>query len=267
MSVRGNRCVRSAAALIGMAYAVLGTTAAAQTSTNTQTYSSYASLAELPDWGGWWLPDAVLIREQLENRPPMFTQKAARARDASLAADEPVPLVYCRPREFTGQSGNFTEAMELLFTPGRVTLTTERGLLRRIYTDGRKMPEDLEYTNTGTSIGRWEGKTLIVETAGIDPRVHYPGRGTGGIPFGENVVIHERIYLVDKDTLRFDIEIVAPDIFSEPYQQSQILRRLDKTMANEISWCSESDRSLDPLTGRQRFDATPPPDLPPPPSQ
>ena len=265
MNVWGKRC-GSVAAIIGIVCAVMGTIAAAQTSANTQPGSSYASLAELPDWSGWWLPDAARIGAELKNRPPSFTPEAALARDASLAADEPVPLVYCRPREFTGQSGDFTEAMEFLFTPGRVTLTTERGLLRRIYTDGRRIPENLEYTNTGTSIGRWEGSALVIETVGIDPRVHYPGRGAGGIPFGENVVIHERIYLLDKDALRFDIEIVAPDIFSEPHRQSQIFRRLSKTMANEISWCSESDRSLDPLTGRQRFDATPPPSLPPPPS-
>jgi hypothetical protein len=263
----GNASCRAVAATIGVVCALLGVIAAAQTTANVQPGSDYASLAKLPDWSGWWLPDAPGATEQPEDRPPPFTPDAAQARNESLAADVPVPLVYCRPREFTGLSGSFTEAMEVLFTPGRVTLTTERGLLRRIYTDGQPMPEDLEYTNTGTSIGRWEGGTLVVETAGIDPQVHYPSRGAGGIPFGENVVIHERIYLLDNDTLQFDIEIFAPDIFSEPHQQTQILRRLSKTMANEISWCSESDRSLDPLSGQQRFDATPPPNLPPPPTQ
>ena len=109
--------------------------------------------------------------------------------------------------------------------------------------------------------------TLVVETAGIDPRVHYPDRSAGGIPIGENVVIHERVYLLDENTLRFDIESIAPDIFTQPDRRSQLYRRLSKTMANEISWCSESDRSLDPATGQQRFDMTPPSDLPPPPSR
>lgn len=268
MKSYGNRLCGTGTATIGVVCALLGIAAAAQTSSDAPLGTSYASLDELPDWSGWWLADAAeTSREELANRPPPFTPDAERARTASLAADVPVPLVYCRPREFTGQSGGFTEALEFLFTPGRVTLTTERGLLRRIYTDGRQMPENLEYTNTGTSIGRWEGQTLVIQTEGIDPRVHYPNRSAGGIPFGEDVVIRERIYLLDEDTLRFDVETVAPDIFSAPDRRSQLYRRLSKTMANEISWCSETDRSLDPLSGIQRFDTTPPPGLPPPPSE
>jgi hypothetical protein len=255
-------------AIVGVACMFVGMVADAQTSADALPGTSYASLAELPDYSGWWLATAArTTQEELANQPPPFNDEAAQARSASLAANAPVPFAYCRPREFTGQSGGFTEALELLFTPGRVTLTTERGLLRRIYTDGRPMPEDLEFTNTGTSIGHWEDETLVVETAGIDPRVYYPDRSAGGIPFGRNVVIHERIDLADENTLRFDVEIVAPDIFTAPYRSSQLYRRLSKTMANEISWCSESDRSLDPRTGKQRFDTTPPPGLPPPPSR
>lgn len=247
---------------------LVGVAAEAQTPADAPPGTSYAALAELPDWSGWWLAAAARTpQEELASQPPPFNPEAARARSASLAADAPVPFAYCRPREFTGSSGGFTEAMELLFTPGRVTLTTERGLLRRIYTDGRQMPESLEYTDTGTSIGRWEGKTLVVETAGIDPRIPYPDRSAGSVPFGEDVVIHERIYLVDENMLRIDVETVAPDIFTAPYRSSQLYRRLSKTMGNEISWCSEADRSLDPRTGQQRFDTTPPPGLPPPPSR
>ena len=268
MKGRGGAFCKIVPQIFGAVCVLQGAVTEAQTSADALPGTTYASLAELPDFSGWWLATAARTSEEaLASQPPPFNSEAARARSASLAADAPVPLVYCRPREFTGESGGFTEALELLFTPGRVTLTTERGLLRRIYTDGSRMPENLEYTNTGTSIGHWEGGTLVVETAGIDPRVYYPSRSAGGIPFGENVVIHERIYLVDQNTLRFDVEIVAPDIFTAPYESSQLYRRMSKTMANEISWCSESDRSLDPRTGKQRFDTTPPPGLPPPPSR
>lgn len=256
------------AGLMGAVCAFIGVAADAQTPADELPGTSYESLAQLPDWRGWWIADAARTsEEELAGQPAPFNAEAAQARSAALASDAPVPLVYCRPREFTGQTGGFTEALEFLFTPGRVTLTTERGLIRRIYTDGSGMPENPEYTNTGTSIGRWEGNTLIVETAGIDPRVHYPDRSAGGIPFGENVVIRERVYQVDESTLRFDVEIIAPEIFTMPDRRSHFYRRLSKTMANEISWCSESDRSLDPKTGRQRFDMTPPPSLPPPPSR
>ncbi len=261
-------------AMVAIACGLSGAACIAQSSSpgstappgSTAAGSTYASLAELPDWSGWWLADAArTTEEEFASEPPPFTPEAAAEREASLAAAEPVPMAYCRPREFTGQSGGFTEALEILFTPGRVTLTTERGLLRRVYTDGRPMPPNPDYTNTGTSIGRWEGDTLVIETTGIDPGIYYPERAAGGVPFGAGVVIRERVYLVDDDTLRFDVETVAPAIFSEPDRRSQLYSRLAKTMANEISWCREDDRSLDPATGRQRFDMTPPPGLPPPP--
>ena len=41
----------------------------------------------------------------------------------------------------------------------------------------------------------------------------------------------------------------------------------NKTAANEITFCADDDRSIEPGSGKQRFDMTPPPDLPPPPGR
>jgi len=253
-----------ASAMLSALCTFMVVTAAAQTTDNAQRGATYASLGRYPDWSGWWLGD--IARTTAEESVP-FKPEVQRAVRAGRAADAPDPLRHCRPWQFTGSSGQFTEALEFLFTPGRVTLTNERGLIRRIYTDGRPMPADLNPANTGTSIGHWEDQTLIIETAGIDPRALYPNPGPAGIPIGENVLIRERIFLTDANTLQFDIVTVAPDIFTGPDRRSQLYRRLTKTMGNEISWCSEFDRSVEPGTGRQRFDMTPPPDLPPPPIQ
>ncbi len=53
-------------------------------------------------------------------------------------------------------------------TPGRVTVLTENfNQTRRIWTDGRAHPpaDELEYTFQGDSVGRWQGDTLVVDTA------------------------------------------------------------------------------------------------------
>ena len=115
---------------------------------------------------------------------------------------DPDPLRYCRPQQFTGSSGGFTEAVEFLFTPGRVTITNEMGLIRRIYTDGRALPADPDVTNTGFSVGRWEGQTLVVETVGINPDALYPDtrsrRACRSAPMRASA---ERIFLKDPNTL------------------------------------------------------------------
>jgi hypothetical protein len=166
-----------------------------------------------------------------------------------------------------GYSGGFVEDVEFLFTPGRVTLINESGLVRRIYTDGRSIPHDVEASNTGTSTGRWEGETLVVETVGINPDARFPDRGPGSLPIGNNAKVTERISLKDDNTLEFDVTVVAPDILTAPDRRKRLYSRAPKQMPREVSFCVDFDRSIDPVTGKQRFDTTPPKDLPPPPPQ
>ena len=257
---------RWASALLGAFSVFVVVTSAAQPVESERRHATYESLARLPDWSGWWLASiARTPADELRSEPAPFKPEVLDAISAARADASPDPLRHCRPWQFTGSSGRFTEALEFLYTPGRVTLTNERGLIRRIYTDGRPMPTDLEPTNTGTSIGYWEGETLVIQTAGIDPRALYPNSGEGAVAIGENAVISERIFLKDENTLQFDVVTVAPEIFNAPDRRTQLYTRLAKAMANEISFCSEFDRSIEPGTGRQRFDMTPPPDLPPPP--
>jgi hypothetical protein len=236
---------------------------------STASRADYAALAALPDWSGWW-GHGMPMPDELQRNPPPFKPEVGAAMRAAAALGsgsdtDPDPLRWCRPLQFTGSSGGFTEAVEFLFTPGRVTITNEMGLIRRIYTDGRALPADPDFTNTGFSVGRWEGQTLVVDTVGIDPQAQYPGRAPGAPGIGANVRITERIFLKDPGTLQFDIVTVAPDVLAQPDRRTRLYTRLPKTAASEITFCSDNDRSIDPDTGAQRFDLTPPPDLPPPP--
>jgi hypothetical protein len=231
------------------------------------TFAAAQALAQaLPDWSGWW-GHRVPLPEEWRLNPPPLRPAAVAARAASVADPADTLSGWCRPLSFTGSSGGFTEAVEFLFTPGRVTLTNEMGLIRRIYTDGRDLPRDPVPTNTGTSIGRWEGETLVVETVGINPQARYPGPGQGSVPIGANARITERIFLKDPNTLQFDIETIAPDVLTGPDRRTRLYSRLPKTMANEVTFCTDYDRSVDPTSGKQRFDLTPPADLPPPPAR
>jgi len=244
---------RCAGGLLG---ALVLVTASAQAPSN-QPGATYASLAKLPDWSGWW-GFGQAGPDELRTQP--LPLKPA-ARDAARAAGPDAdPLRYCRPSQFTGSNGGFTEAVEFLFTPGRVTVTNERGLVRRIYADGRAMPAALEPTNTGVSIGHWEGQTLVVETRGINPLASY-----GGVPIGANVRITERMFLKDPGTLQIDVVTEAPDVLTQPDRRTRLYKRVAKMMPSDITFCTEYDRSIEPGSGKQRFDLTPPADLPPPP--
>jgi hypothetical protein len=251
-------------ASLSIAAAAVIAVAAAHSQSSLPPDRGYGALAALPDWSGLW-GHGTPLPDEWRRVPPPLKPEVAAASELGRRDGDAVLLRYCKPLQFTGSSGGFTEAVEFLFTPGRVTITNEMGLIRRIYTDGRPVPADPDPTNTGTSVGRWEGQSLIVETVGINPAALYPNTQQGAVPIGAGARISERIFLRDPNTLQFDITTVAPEVLDGPDRRTRLYTRLPKTTPTEITFCSDSDRSIDPDTGKQRFDMTPPADLPPPP--
>jgi hypothetical protein len=233
--------------------------------------STYASLSALPDLSGWWHiqpqgPPALL--RMLAKPPPLRVELLSRFREALAARMTRVGTDFCRPLQFVGvQNGSgFEDTLELLFTPGRVTLTTETGLIRRIYTDGRPLPVDPDETNTGTSVGHWEGEILVVETTGLAHTAQFPERFAGAVPIGRGARVTERISLKRQDMLEIRSVLIAPDLMAAPYETTTFYVRETGYVAHELTNCPDSDRLIDPITHLQRFDLTPPADLPPPPS-
>ena len=200
------------------------------------------------------------------NPPPLRPQDLARLQSERARPDADAdPGRFCRPEQFVGVNVRPAADIELLFSPGRVTLTNELGIVRRIYTDGRAFPPDLDDTNLGTSIGHWEGQTLVVETTGIPPKAKFPDSNPGSLAIGAHAKVTERIALKG-EYLEFDVTVVAPEILTAPYHRTFSFVRNRKAFPQELVICTEHDRAIDPSTGRQHFDLTPPADLPPPPT-
>jgi hypothetical protein len=228
---------------------------------------TYESLRALPDWSGWWALRQVAENSLAAVPPPMRPEDLAKLRSARATPDAHAdPGRFCRPEQFVGVNVRPAPSIEFLFTPGRVTLTNELGAVRRIYTDGRQLPPDIENSNMGTSIGHWEGQTLVVETAAINPEARFPDPNPGAIRIGRNAKVTERIALRG-EYLEFDVVVTAPDILAAPYARKFSFARNPKKFPQELVICAENDRAIDSATGTQRFDLTPPADLPPPPSQ
>ncbi len=115
-----------------------------------------SSRSTLPDWQGWWGLEGPVTVEFSRAPPPLKPELLATMRKVMTSNEGGLRDLYCRPSEFTGYSGGFVESVEFLFTPGRVTLASESGLVRRIYTDGRPLPAEVDPTSTGLSVGHWE---------------------------------------------------------------------------------------------------------------
>jgi hypothetical protein len=195
------------------------------------TAADWAAIAALPDWSGVWNP---AIRDQFEQEttnPPPWNAAAAKRIAAMYredAAGRPAPLfVNCLPEGMPSWMLISHNAMEILFTPGRVTLLGESdgNRLRRIYTDGRGHPEDGEETFHGHSIGHWEGEVLVVETVGVLPQSYLAISEAAGLANNGDMKIEERIYLKAPGILADDLVITAPKILTKPWKTTRLFFR------------------------------------------
>ena len=185
-----------------------------------------AALAKLPDWSGVWEP-AMFARPGSPppppSGPPKLTAQYAKPFEAFQAKNRSTPglnfvssVANCVP---PGLPVSMTQPypLEFLFTPGRVTVMIESySMFRRIYTDGSPLPaaDQLDPSYQGTSIGHWDGDTLVVETVGILPETS-PLNGING--HSDKLKITERMRLIDPDTLEIVTTREDPAVFTEPY--------------------------------------------------
>jgi hypothetical protein len=190
----------------------------------------WSSLAKLPDWSGVWIPD-VADQVKRQKYPVPWNPKAA-AQIAQLKAAEKAGrpkglFVNCLPESMPSWMLITHNAMEFLFTPGRVTILGEAdgNRLRRIYTDGRAHPADPEPTFHGHSIGHWEGQTLVVDTVGVLPETYIAISEAVGVPNNGDMHVVEHIHLAGPDVLQDDLEITAPHVLTQTWTTSRFLLR------------------------------------------
>jgi hypothetical protein len=202
----------------------------------------------LPDWGGLWLPDRADPKHPFGNGDPVWTPEAAAQIEALKAADKAGSpknvYIDCLPEGMPSFVIMTVAAFEFLFTPGRVTMLGEfdGNRLRRIYTDGRLHPPDPDLSFNGHSIGHWQGETLVVDTVGLLPQNYLPIGQSVALPNNGDMHILERIQLIARDKLRFDLEITAPHMLREPWRVSRVfLRHSDRKAEIAEGSCRQGD--------------------------
>ena len=136
--------------------------------------------------------------------------------------------------------------MEFLLTPGQVTIVIEAYTqVRHIYTDGRPLPQDPDLTFHGTSVGRWEGDALVVDTVGFSPLTQLDR----GVPHGDKMRIRERFRLTDPDTMSIETTVVDPDVLAAPFISTRMLKRhRNWTIAEYV--CEENNRNSVDASGK-----------------
>ncbi len=196
--------------------------------------------ADYPDWRGAWFrigsgsydpskPSG--LRQQVPLTPEYQRILEASLADQAKGGQGANPGYRCSshgmPRVMIA-----TVPIEFLILPEITYVALERlSQLRRIYTDGRGWPAQLQHSSLGTSIGRWidedgDGRydTLEVETRGIKgPHVY----DSSGAPFhpDEKAIVKERIRLDrNSDVLRNEITTID-NALTRPWTITRSYRR------------------------------------------
>ena len=219
----------------------------------------YASLRKLPDWRGIWTP--IMGGGGKPEIPQLLGQYKTHYDEiqALIKSGDPEATLKVERRssacEPPGMPGIMTQPydLEFLFTPGRVTIIQEAYMqVRRVFTDGRPLPDDPDPTYNGSSIGHWEGDTLVVTTVGLREGATM---GRWGITYSDQVRLTERIHLdaKNKDQLVIETSFTDPKALAAPWHTLARFKR--ERALDQIEFiCVQNDRNPINEKGEVQFE-------------
>ncbi len=91
---------------------------------------------------------------------------------------------------------------------------------------------------SGDGRGRWEGNTLVVETANLNAKSRLDVVGNF---FSDQARILERFILIDPDTIHYEATITDPTVFTRPWTMRVVQRREPEQEFWEYA-CHEGER-------------------------
>jgi hypothetical protein len=177
-----------------------------------------------------WLPDRYfeartsLIESPADGRLPPVTPEFARLRASRTSAVGRLPESV-RDMSLTDRCisygvpdllAAYMSLYRIIQTPDTVAIEMEKVHdVRVIPLDGRPRLSATHQHYMGDGRGRWDGDTLVVETANFHPGGNYMG-GVIRQP-DEHMKLTERFTRVAADTLRYEFTVDDPTVWTAPW--------------------------------------------------
>jgi hypothetical protein len=199
---------------------------------------------------GLWLPGPVVANQlgAVQERP---FQPWARALIEDRLAHRLEPHARCKAsgvaRQFLTPYGvEIVEIPELQ----RIFIFDVGGphTWRTVYMDGRTHPRHVEPSYYGHSIGWWEGDTLVVDSVGFNEGFWLD---RDGLPHTEQLRTVERLTRTDMDTLRYELTVEDPGVYTAPWKGALSLRWEGNTELFEYV-CQEANYAHELMVGQYR---------------
>ena len=202
-----------------------------------------------PDLSGVWMPrnsgSLFYVTQDLkpgEMRP--WAEAIYKQRQENYRADS--DGIHCMPPgPKAGVSvGNFP--LKIIQTPAVTAVLYEYDtIFRQIFTDGRGLPENPNPTWMGYSVGRWDGDTLVVTTAGYNDR---SALDLAGHPHTEALRMTERYHRRDAGHMDVQVTFDDPEAYTRPWT---VPIQFDLMPDGElIEYVCENERDKSHLVGK-----------------
>ena len=157
-----------------------------------------------------------------------------------------VRCVPLGPGYTTAADSTGAEMMKIVQTPGLIIILNPDLTYRQIFLDGRALEAAPNPTWMGYSVGRWDGDTLVVESAGFNDRTWLDHDGH---PHTEGLRMTERYHRRDVGTLDVEVTFSDPKAYSKPWT---VAVRAELAADTElIEWvCNESPHGVEHWVGK-----------------
>lgn len=182
-----------------------------------------------PDLSGvWGGPHVGAANMDLLHR--LYRPDAAAIRSQHKETDDPV--LHCEPYGYP-RAITMVHPVQIIQSPGLVVLLAEYNhSFRVIPTDGRARADAARRSYQGTSVGRWDGDTLVVDVSGFNGEVwlghglqKMGPEGTSGWITSDALHMTERWRLRDRDTLEYEVVVEDPKMLTGPWTKKVVRYR------------------------------------------
>lgn len=200
-----------------------------------------------PDLSGIWSGAGPLYRFNIaQDLQPEDIQPWAEAVFLQRVRDsrKDSPLAKCMPVSVPYH--DFFNLMRIVQTPAMTILLYEspNSPHRTVFTDGRDLPRNPNPTYLGYSIGRWDGDTFVVTTAGFNDKGWLD---SAGHPQTESLRVTERFRRRDFGHMDFEITIDDPKVFNKTFTiKTQRVLQPDTQLLEDVC---ENERDQEHLSG------------------
>ena len=191
----------------------------------------------LPDFNGVWVAPYTPDLARATTGPIPFTPFGAEKFKTHTGADD--PHGYCQPTGPT-RAIHSPFPFQIIQTGGAMTILFEIDHnFRRIFTDGRDHPKDMDETWWGDSVGKYSGDTLTVDLAGMSDRSWLD---TAGHQHSEKLHVIETWQKTGPDTMKWSATFEDPVYFTKPWTVTLALKREKYDIMEMI--CMDNNRDM-----------------------